>query len=671
VSTHWQTATIGCAANAPATTIASGDCIISGQFTGFLRISDRAGSFGLWLNRAPCKSRCTLKYRDLRTQFSVEPVFSFRRAAGRNTINGVHFLATAKLERPVQMFHSKAVHAALLLFLCSSLTSGDDRLPIPDKAAQEKLRQLARDIYQEDYAAAKDAEQKSALAKQIIKSAHDKRDDAAARFVLLKLGQDIAVLGGDVAIAFDAADSLCKLYQLDELETKVSLLGRLSKAVRIDTQQGLLADRMLPLIDAVLLADEYDRAQKLTTVLVRHAKRSKKTARIKTALAKESEVQKITGAYRRIASDLATLEADPVNAAANSAVGRFYCFVKGDWATGVPMLALGGKDKLEALARVEISEDELSADDRVAAGDTLWKLASDPEHERYVDVLKERARFHYSKALPNVDGLVKDKIEKRIRIEVAAVVGDDETAPKNGGPTAGELPKSTILYLKFGRDRMYRKRDKTYVKDLSGGGRDALVNRAMLDTTFKPGALRFGGSHQFVYAPGPWRLGKAFSIAAWVKFDHFNNDYPHILFGEGNNIAFHGCGPAYRRQKAQGHLGFYSANNADLNQVRTAVPLNVHQWYFVVVTDSIRTCAFYLDGRESRRTIKTRPAFVPPLRYLMVGSGVKTDVNYTLNGSIGEIMVINRELLSDEIMKLYQMRQPDYTGGAARGAGIE
>ena len=559
----------------------------------------------------------------------------------------------------------------LLLALASflSVAGADDRLSVPNEATQDKLLKLARDIYQEDYKAADTAEQKSALAKQIIKHANDKRDDPAARFVLLKLGSDIAAMSGDVSTAFGSAEALCRLYKVDDLKTKVSLFGKLTKSVRSGDQQGKLAEELASLIDQIAMADEFDMAQTVSSAMVRHAKRSKDKALIKKALGKEAHVQRIISAYRGIEEHLATLETQPTDPAANSAVGRFYCFVKGDWATGVPMLALGSKgDELKALARAEIIEGELSTDDRVAAGDALWKLAGTKDYEKYVDVLKDRARYHYQLALPNVDGLVKDKIAKRI-----AVAALDAEAGNPAGDVKKNrvLPKGVILYLNFSEEQMYRKGGKAYVKDLSGGGRDALVNRALLDPNVKSGALRFGGSHQFVYAPGPWRFGKALTIAAWVRFEHFSNDYPHIVFGEGNNIAFHGCGPAYRRRNLLDRVGFYSANQHKLNQVCTAHPLNVNQWYYIVVADSIRASAIYLDGQLSGQKAKARPALIPPMRFLMIGSGQKTDGQFTLNGSIGEVMIINRLLSSDEILKLYQTGRTKYVGGAVRNDGIK
>ena len=48
--------------------------------------------------------------------------------------------------------------------------------------------------------------------------------------------------------------------------------------------------------------------------------------------------------------ELPVLEKQPGDPTANLAAGRYYCFVKGDWEMGIPMLALGSETALKELA---------------------------------------------------------------------------------------------------------------------------------------------------------------------------------------------------------------------------------------------------------------------------------------------------------------------------------
>jgi hypothetical protein len=313
----------------------------------------------------------------------------------------------------------------LLLFLAASLIADDKRLPVPEEATQEELRKLARDIYQDEYKAAETAKQKSALAQEIIKNAVNKEDDPATKYVLLRLGADVAALGGDTETAFDAAETLCNLFQLDELKMKVALIGQLTKTVRTSDQQGQLAESLLPLIDKVLMADEYGTAQSMTSATVRHAKRTKDKDLIKNALAKEREVQKVLAAYRGIAKHLATLEAEPADPSANSAVGRFYCFVRGDWATGVPMLALGNDEQLSTVAGLDIANPTIAVEQANLA-DRWWKLATEMKEPKVKSNIKSRAAHWYQRAVEGLTGLSKTKAVRRLE-EFASM----DTKPKS------------------------------------------------------------------------------------------------------------------------------------------------------------------------------------------------------------------------------------------------
>ena len=68
------------------------------------------------------------------------------------------------------------------------------------------------------------------------------------------------------------------------------------------------------------------------------------------------------------------MEAKPTDPEANLIVGRYKCFVKGDWDTGLLMLALGTDPALATLAVKEL-EGAKSPDEQVKLGDSWWALA--------------------------------------------------------------------------------------------------------------------------------------------------------------------------------------------------------------------------------------------------------------------------------------------------------
>ena len=106
---------------------------------------------------------------------------------------------------------------------------------------------------------------------------------------------------------------------------------------------------------------------------------------------------------------------------ANLTVGKYYCFQIGDWEKGLPMLALGQDETLKALAAQEIAG-VTKADDQVKVGDAWWNLA-EKEQGKVQAALRGRANYWYQQALPELSGLAKAKLEKRIKEYEAASEG--------------------------------------------------------------------------------------------------------------------------------------------------------------------------------------------------------------------------------------------------------
>jgi hypothetical protein len=109
---------------------------------------------------------------------------------------------------------------------------------------------------------------------------------------------------------------------------------------------------------------------------------------------------------------LATLEVKPTDPASNLTVGRFRCFQKGDWDSGLPMLALGSDSTLKALAEKELAEPK-SADEQAKLADGWWTAAEKEEGTTRRHIHSQAAHW-YRRALPDLTGLDKARAEKRL-----------------------------------------------------------------------------------------------------------------------------------------------------------------------------------------------------------------------------------------------------------------
>ena len=98
------------------------------------------------------------------------------------------------------------------------------KLPVPSDAAQEQVLALIREVYKDDFAAAKTPEQKATLASKLIEKAAETNDDPASRFVLLKVARDLASQAGHLDVAFGAINWMALYYDIDARQMKLDAL---------------------------------------------------------------------------------------------------------------------------------------------------------------------------------------------------------------------------------------------------------------------------------------------------------------------------------------------------------------------------------------------------------------------------------------------------------------
>ncbi len=106
------------------------------------------------------------------------------------------------------------------------------------------------------------------------------------------------------------------------------------------------------------------------------------------------------------------LQADPSNADANLVVGRFLCFDRGEWTSGLHMLAKGSDAALAKLAAEDASVADVPIV-RIVLGHDWWDYAATQQGAAKVRC-QERAAFWYLTALPDAPGDEGTELRKRI-----------------------------------------------------------------------------------------------------------------------------------------------------------------------------------------------------------------------------------------------------------------
>ena len=150
---------------------------------------------------------------------------------------------------------------------------------------------------------------------------------------------------------------------------------------------------------------------------------------VKAMVALNTKIREMAAARTEVETAKTALKKNPDDPQANSIVGRYYCFERGDWERGLPCLAKAADGELSALARQETALPPVTADDRAKRGDAWWKLAQSRDPTEKASLLVHAGTW-YEQALGGLSGLEKVRIEKRLK-EVVAV------EPGAGRETAG------------------------------------------------------------------------------------------------------------------------------------------------------------------------------------------------------------------------------------------
>ncbi len=137
-------------------------------------------------------------------------------------------------------------------------------------------------------------------------------------------------------------------------------------------------------------------------------------------------------ALAKLASSSKTLLDKPDDPAANLIVGRYLCFVKGNYGRGLSMLIKTNHAILGNIAKQDFANPQ-QPDAQIEVGNAWWKLAGKSTDKDERHAYMERAKYWYLKALPSLSGLNKTKLEKRVE-ELAAQPDTSTAASKTLAP---------------------------------------------------------------------------------------------------------------------------------------------------------------------------------------------------------------------------------------------
>lgn len=338
---------------------------------------------------------------------------------------------------------------------------------VPDKPSQQAAEAKVREIFQKEFAGAKTGKSHAELAKKLVEQADGTKDDAAAHYVLLKMAGQQAVLGGDVALAMEIVDKMQADYEIDAGGMKADVLTTL---VRQSGAEKAVFDTAMKLCDEAAARDDFELADRFANSALAAGRKSRDTDQNHLILARMKEIERLKGRFVAVQKALDTLASDASDGGANLIAGQWYCLTKGDWDKGLPMLAKGNRGDLADLAKRDLAK-PAAAKEQTALGDDWWTLGG-KEAPAAKQGFETRARHWYEESLPQLTGLDKARVEKRLEQAAAP----QETPAKIKG--RGKVVAGNVA--------------------LSSNG------TKVLGTVFRPEAMLSGTTSADVYTQAPW-----------------------------------------------------------------------------------------------------------------------------------------------------------------------
>ena len=316
------------------------------------------------------------------------------------------------------------------------------KTPIPGEAKQDEVRKLIEDLFSTDLAAAKKAGTSGELAKKFLKQADESREQVAEQYVLYGMARDVAAEAGETMVALQAIDSCARTFPIDVIGMKVDALEKVGQSKGGAAARTTLIDAALPLVEQAADAQRFDLVKRIGKAGYEAALANKDALRSKQIRARVKELAAAQKQFDAAHAAIDVLKQKPDDPDANLAVGRWYCLIEGDWPQGLPYLQKCGDPALADLANKEIAK-PTDSDGQQKLADGWWAWADTQEDGAIKPPALQRARFWYEKALPQLTGLFKARVEKRLDSLPIAVTSsrpsDSPARPSDATPVVGEI----------------------------------------------------------------------------------------------------------------------------------------------------------------------------------------------------------------------------------------
>lgn len=301
------------------------------------------------------------------------------------------------------------------------------KTPEPDAESKERAKRQLLDAEGDRYQQATTPIAKQALAEKLLEQAREEADHAL-RFVLLDEAASLAADAGDSRLPRIALAEIERSYDADTITRKGDVVKRLVTLAKTDRQRQSLARLAVDCGDQASRAERFGVAEDMFEMGMNLARRVRDVELQKEIHYHETQVAARKTRQQDAEKARRQLAAAPDDPDANLTLGKYLCFRKQDWDSGLPHLFKGRDADLVGIAGQERTAGASSDDERVVLADAWYDWGAKAKGDDQFGAWS-RAQYWYHDARPRLEGAAGKRVDERLAILANALSSGAELPP--------------------------------------------------------------------------------------------------------------------------------------------------------------------------------------------------------------------------------------------------
>jgi len=304
------------------------------------------------------------------------------------------------------------------------------RIAVPSGDAVKAARATLRQTFKDEFSKKKN-EDKLAFSKTLRETAATEKD-AVQKYALFVEAIGLATDAGNTDEAFATVTELCAVFDAVSSREKGIVLANFAKKTTKPEDFKTLVDRYLTVVNEAMGDSDPVAASDLLKDCKPLATKAKDKGLSSILSDKAKEIVALAAEIKKLKPSMDKLKESPDDPDANLVVGRYECFVRGDWEKGLPLLAKSSDETLKSIVALDL---ETTDAEQISKAADAWWTAADKEKVPAAKVaMKAHASDLYGKAIANLTGIAKATAEKRIeQSTVEAEASGIKLRSKQGG----------------------------------------------------------------------------------------------------------------------------------------------------------------------------------------------------------------------------------------------